>query len=385
MILKLKSPVLLFILSIFFYSCEKEYSIEGNVVAGTAVFSFTGSPGTCTNAVVTGAYDAGVALGATNNVTIEIDVTTIGSYSITTATINGISFSGTGSFTVTGPQTVSLAGSGIPLVSGTFSFTPDPGGCVFPVVITNGGRTSTAAFTFTGAPGACTTATPAGTYQTGTALTASNTITIDVNVTTPGTWVITTPAVNGMTFSGSGNFTTATPQTVTLTGSGTPVTEGVFDFTLPNNGCSFPITVFTGTPATDFLKCTIDGVARTFNVDLIAIKASTTSFVLGGSETADANSPQFEIDLTNTPDITAGAYNKFSATNTTTYSIGLFDNGVAATPWSIGLVQTGPFLVTVTAITTTRIEGTFAGTLYDDNGLGAGAIEITDGSFSIPY
>ncbi|MEO5893583.1 MAG: hypothetical protein ABIQ31_25235 [Ferruginibacter sp.] len=384
MMLKLKSPILLVILSILFYSCEKEYSLEGNAVGSTAVFTLSGAPAACATAVVTGTYQVGVALDATALVTIAVDVTTIGNYSISTAIINGISFTGAGAFTVTGTQTITLTGSGVPLAAGSFPFTPGANGCIFPVVVTNS-VPSTSAFTYTGAPNACTTATPAGSYMVGTALSASNTITIGVNVTTPGTWSVSTPVVNGFSFSGSGNFTTATPQTIILTATGTPVAEGVFNFTPSNNGCSFPITVLTGTVATDFLKCKIDGTARTFNVDLVASSGLASTFSLGGNESSAANTAQFEIDLSKSPNITTGTYNKFSATNLSTFCIGGYNDGVAATTWSIGILQAGGFTVNVTTFTATRIEGTFSGTLYEGDGLGSGTKLVTEGQFSVPY
>src|SRR3982751_3649582 len=121
MMLKLKYPVLLIFLPILFYACEKEYSIEGGTT-DTAVFTYTGAPGTCASAVVTGTFETGTALGATNTTTITVDVVTPGNYSITTDVANGISFAGAGAFTLTGPQTVVLTGSGIPLAPGTFSY-----------------------------------------------------------------------------------------------------------------------------------------------------------------------------------------------------------------------------------------------------------------------
>src|SRR5437762_3159379 len=106
MMLKLKSSLLIAVLSILLYSCEKEYSLEGSKAGGTSVFTFTGAPGACINPVVTGTYTVGTALGATNTVTIAVDVTTPGTYIVSTATLKGISFTGSGSFTTIGAQTI---------------------------------------------------------------------------------------------------------------------------------------------------------------------------------------------------------------------------------------------------------------------------------------
>jgi hypothetical protein len=71
---------------------------------------------------------------------------------------------------------------------------------------------------------------------------------IQVNVTTVGTWNITTSSVGGFAFSGSGTFTTTGAQTITLNGSGTPTASGLqtFPVTVGNSTCSFDITVVAG-------------------------------------------------------------------------------------------------------------------------------------------
>lgn len=96
-----------------------------------------------------------------------------------------------------------------------------------------------------GSPGACTLATVAGNYNIGTALTASNTVTAQVTIGTPGSYTISTNTVNGMTFSGTGNFTTTGTQNVVLTGTGTPAGSGSQNFTVTYNGssCTFSIPV----------------------------------------------------------------------------------------------------------------------------------------------
>lgn len=386
MILKLKSSLLFIITSVLFFSCQKEYSLEGKLVGGTAVFTFTGAPGPCSNPVVTGAYQAGTALGATNLVSLSVNVATAGTYTISTTTVNGISFSGSGTFAGTGAQTIILTGTGIPAAAGTSSFTPGTNGCAFSVIITGGGGGSgTAVFTYAGGTAACTSAIPAGTYATGTALAASNTVVINVTVTTIGTYSISTPVVNGYSFAGSGNFTATGAQTVTLRGTGTPVAAGVDSFK-PTGGCSFPVTVVTGTVVTDFIRCTIDSVARTFNLNLAAINPDPTTFAFGGDENATATTPTFEINLTKTPAVNAGTYNRPSLTNLTTFSLGIYDDGVTATTWASGLVfQPTGFTVIVTSFTATRIQGTFSGTLYDNDGQGTAGKVITAGSFSVPY
>jgi hypothetical protein len=131
-------------------------------------------------------------------------------------------------------------GSGTPAAAGSFNFPVTAGGasCNFSVTVNNSPGTN-AVFTVS-----CTAPVINGTYLAGTALTAANTITLNVNVTTIGSWNISTaPAVNGITFSGSGTFTTAGAQTITLNGSGTPAAGGNFNFPVTAGGatCNFSV------------------------------------------------------------------------------------------------------------------------------------------------
>ena len=240
--------------SIIFLSCTKEYSIEkaagsAGSTGGTAVFSLEGSPGVCASAFLSGSYTAGTAVTAANTVLVSANVTTIGTYTITTSTANGIKFTGAGSFTTTGLQFIELTASGTATAAGTFNYTSGTTGCSFPVTFTTSGGggsgSGTAVFTFNGAPGYCTTATVSGVYTAGTALGAGNTVVIAVNVTTAGSYTISTGAANGISFSGSGVLALGA-QTIKLTGSGTPVAAGTNNFTPGTNGCAFPVITTAG-------------------------------------------------------------------------------------------------------------------------------------------
>ncbi len=387
--LKLKISFLLICLSVIFYSCKKEYSLEAKPQSTTGVFTLTGAPGACTNVLIGGTYTTGVALDATNTATIAINVTAIGSYTISTGVVNGVTFAATGSFTTTGPKVVILSGTGIPISAGSFDYTPGTNGCIFSVVVVTGGGgggSGTSVFTYAGAPGACTNASTTATFTSGVSLVLSDIVTIDVNVTTAGTWSVTTPTVNGISFSGSGNFTTTGPQTIPLTGSGTPVTDGDFDYIPSNNGCSFTITVIAGQVATDFLRCTINGVARTFNEGAAGALIDPTTIAISGDENAATPTSQFVITLTKSPQITIGSYPKFSISNPNTYCVGIYQDAIVPDPWAIGILPaTAGFTVTVTSYTPTRIEGTFSGTLYSDTGLGSVTKVITAGEFGVTF
>jgi hypothetical protein len=96
-----------------------------NFTAGTAPATGTlgGSPGSCTSFTPAGTYTQGTALTSANTVTVQVNVATIGAYTISTNTVKGVSFSKTGTFTTTGLQNVVLVGSGTPTASGSQNFT----------------------------------------------------------------------------------------------------------------------------------------------------------------------------------------------------------------------------------------------------------------------
>jgi len=73
---------------------------------------------------LTGAYTAGVELDASNTYTLSVYVTVLGDFTISTATVNGMSFYYTGTFTTLGSQLVTLVGSGMPPIIGNFTFSP---------------------------------------------------------------------------------------------------------------------------------------------------------------------------------------------------------------------------------------------------------------------
>src|SRR5205809_159775 len=157
---------LLILTSVIFMACQKETSFEqGSSTASVGSLSVDAS-GNCLGAVVSGTYIKDTALKASNYIDVSVKVDSVGTYIISSDTVNGYYFKATGTFTATGTQTVRLVGGGKPLVTGTNSFrvTYDGTVCDFSVVVT--GATSpppgSAVFTIN-----CTGATPAGTYMAG--------------------------------------------------------------------------------------------------------------------------------------------------------------------------------------------------------------------------
>lgn len=89
-----------------------------------------------------------------------------------------------------------------------------------------------------------------GTLTAGT-LVSGVTQTITVNVTTAGTYSITTTSENGVIFTGVGSFASTGSQNVILTASGTPTVVGSNNFSLNTT----PTCTFTRTTATASMTC----------------------------------------------------------------------------------------------------------------------------------
>jgi len=292
-----------------FLSCTKAYIVDfskgGGSQSGTSAFIIPGAGGACPVATVNGNYVADTAVTAANTVAITVNVTTTGSYLISSGMADGITFSATGQFTTTGAQTIQLTSTGTPTAAGTFTYTPGNEGCSFSITVLAAGTIVPAVFTLNGAPNAWATATVNGTYAVGTALAAGNTVAIAANVTTAGTYNITTATVNGITFSGSGTLAVGA-QTITLTGSGTPAATGTNSFTAGTGGCSFPVTATAAAPTAVFTlngsptACTSPVVSGTYTAgtalgagNTVAITANVTKAGTYSITTAAVNGITF--------------------------------------------------------------------------------------------
>ena len=226
-------------------SCRKEKSFESDkTLAHGSLQSDIYQE--CLPKTVYGAFIGAKALTDSNYIDVEINVISQGTYSISTDTLNGYSFSSKGNFTTTGPTTIRLAGSGTPVVEGidNFLITFDSTFCYVPVTVLPPG-TGSAEFTLMGSGADCLNSSVSGSYISGVALTLSNKVSIEVDVTKVGTYAITTTSVNGMTFTASGVLTATGTQTIVLNGAGTPSTEGnaVFSITAGITSCTFTVGV----------------------------------------------------------------------------------------------------------------------------------------------
>lgn len=239
-----KICILLFTVFILLFSCSKEksYELDKTVAHGSLQSDIDG---TCLPKTVYGNFIAAEAATSSNYIELQVSVTSAGSYFISTDTLNGYYFRGTGNFTA-GSNTIKLTASGTPVAAGTNNFliTFDSSFCYVPVTVLPAG-TAQAVFTLEGAGSNCMEAVVNGTYAPGVALTSDNKVNIKVNVTTIGTYSITTTAVNGMTFTGTGVLTATGPQVITLIGSGTPpnAQTSVISVSAGNTSCTFSVPV----------------------------------------------------------------------------------------------------------------------------------------------
>ena len=218
----------------------------------TDVVHNIGSGGSCNNSGIYGIYEIGTPLTVTDSVQIEVNVISIGAWSMSTNTVNGYSFSGSGTYTTPGLQLVTLNGSGTPLIAQTDNFTVtanmDGGTCTFDVTVANNVAHNI------GSGGSCNNTSVNGSYETGIPLTGANNVQIEVDVTKIGDWSMSTNTVNGYGFSGNGSYSVTGTQMVTLDGSGTPVLAQTDNFTVTANNsggtCTFDVTVQSPPPTT---------------------------------------------------------------------------------------------------------------------------------------
>ena len=257
------AKMLLLLTTLYFVSCKDEYSFEGGATdlpttdtaldnSGNAHFVMIGDPDSCSGAVIAGTFQAGVALTTENIVRLQVNVTAIGQYQISTDTINGIFFSAAGRFDSIGNQAVLLKGKGTPVNPGTLYISAKAAGthCPFKFEVFDAGLPAT--YLLIADPTTrCVNTSVNGNYRVGVPLTAENTVTIVADVKVPGSFNISTNNSNGITFSNKGNVTKTGYQYIVLTGNGVPVAKGSNAFKpqiigphpLGNDACIFYVLV----------------------------------------------------------------------------------------------------------------------------------------------
>lgn len=270
----MNKPVLivaLFLMLAGVISCSKDYSIEGrspdkahgswNFTSNTKLYN--GSIDSSSFNIISGTkvlYIQGPSIIGNQLFHLTLytnDVFKPGIYKASSsevdfalATVNKSLFQ---SDLISGEFTVNITNMTSNTVSGTFSGTADDStGTAVQIVDGNFASTIDLTKNVSGASssgnlgstaGACTPATVSGTYTQNVTMGAGNTVQIQVNVITPGTYTITTDNVNGVIFSSTGNFTTTGVQSVILNGSGTPTGTGAKTYTITygSSTCTFNI------------------------------------------------------------------------------------------------------------------------------------------------
>jgi len=232
-----------FYLLIFSFSCQRSITLDEEI--SSAGFFQKDFNGNCKPVIIAGNYSVAQNLNDSNYIEAEVNITSPGSYLITTDTVNGYFFKATGTFTTEGLFTIKLPGFGKPVLADTdhFIIKYNSSICEVYVHVTDTGKP--ASFSFEGAPNVCMNDTVYGSYIKGITLDTSAKVKISLNVTTPGTYSITTNTVNSYKYSSSGTFSSTGNQTILLSASGTPVNSGtdVFTVTTQNSSCSFSVNV----------------------------------------------------------------------------------------------------------------------------------------------
>ena len=388
----------LLLLLVGIFSCKKEESLENSKIVTSSGSLQADVTNECLPKIVDGSYVAGVSLSSTNFIEVDIDVDLVGSYFITTDTINGYYFSGSGNFSNTGINTIRLAGKGKPLAAGNDFFTVsfDSTSCNLTVTVLPASAGGPAVFTLQTSGTSCMDASVTGDYTKAVALNSTNKVNIKVNVTTIGSYSISTTPTNGMTFSGSGAFTTTGVQTVVLTGSGTPVNNGAISIpvTVGNTTCSFTVNVNSTTtnppPTSTYVwKFTSGGKITQGEVDgdgvLEVVSAGAFTFTtiafFGITAAVDTSIVLAIADLNNV----VNANETYVSTSTTSNSAGIEIDYGGVIFFADPQTPTASVTVKVTSHNTSTkvIAGTFSGTLKDQTG--AQTLTITNGEFNFHY
>lgn len=351
-----------------------------------AAYTFEKAGNNCLLPVLAGTYTSGFVVTAANTVALKVIVTETGDYNIATQRINGVLFSGHGTFAATGNTTVLLTADGTPAASSTpvtASYTAaELSGpvvsCAFDVTYA---ATGNATYTID-----CANTSIYWLFNQYDPIIPQSKVYLFVTVTVPGLYNIS--AVNGnVTFTSSGIFQTTAPgQVITLTGTGTsPVSGDVIYQTTggPVNDCQFTV-------PWKFLKAKIGNTLNYFNYSLRAdydyfpYDPGINYMHIDGHDQRviaanDLTNKQFEIAIgSSDPGILpTGTY---SIDDASPYKIevyyGLHDHYYSAK--KDGTTHTNPFIINVTSSTADRMKGTFSGRITNSSGE---TKEITDGEF----
>jgi len=232
-----------------------------------------------------------------------------------------------------------------------------------------------------------------GVYKKDAALGAGNFVEVQVAVSNPGSYVISSDTVNGYHFRASGVFNLPGLYTIRMLGKGTPLAVGTNAFIARYGGseCFFEVPVIAGTSgggSSDFLEAKVGGLPAQFNVNPSALLISALgipSLSITGT-TAGGQTLAISIAKTNASTITAGTYtvNQIIAGNVLICVYQESATAIFNAQSNPAQIQIPAFTVTITSITATRVVGTFSGPVKDNNGAGPGVKTFTEGRFNVP-
>ncbi len=247
--------------------CEVTINVLNTPPIPTSIFKID-----CSNIIVAGNYFATVPLTSANKVTLQITATYAGSYSITTSTVNGVSFIVTGIFPVAGTYSVDLVASSINNPTATTSITSP---AIY--IILGGTNQCTFSINYAPAPVAfsvnCALTTVTGIYTATVPLNTTNKITLSVTSANSGGYNITTNKVNGIIFGASGVFPSAGTYIIelfALPSNNIPTISTTSHYSINSASgsiCSFDVTYNTAPLyATYFVDCVSTNVSGNYNV-----------------------------------------------------------------------------------------------------------------------
>lgn len=225
---------LLCITTALLLACGKDTSSDGITytpppVAANATGSLKTDSVTnnCLPSNVSGIYLAGTKLNAINYLELTVNITKPGKYSITTQSLNGYYFSGSGVVKDSGLNNIKLYGTGTPVTAGVNTFAINFGGTTCTISVTVAPVIIPTAFTFD-----CSGTKVNGNYFADSVVNSINYILLPVTVNNVGPYYIATDSINGIIFQSSGIFATKGVQTIQLAASGKPTVVGTFNYTI---------------------------------------------------------------------------------------------------------------------------------------------------------
>jgi len=231
---------------VFFNSCQRELSPDPTPVSKGSLAK--DSNDNCEPIAAAGVYSINQNLSDSNYIEVDVNITSAGSYNITTDTVNGYSFKASGVFTNTGSAHIKLPAFGKPILADTdyFQIRYNESFCETSVRVTDT-TLQPAVYDLNSSSGNCMDDTVYGSYIKGIALDSNAIVKIEVNVVSTGTYSITTNVINGYSFSTAGTFLQTGVQSIYLIATGTPLNEETdqFNISTGTSSCDFSINVLT--------------------------------------------------------------------------------------------------------------------------------------------